>query len=45
MDKFIDNLVTKPRMQINEFVAFVKDNYFAPEGVEVENEVVIWRWT
>ena len=26
MDKFIDNVVSQPRNQINEFVAFVKDN-------------------
>ena len=44
MDKFIDNIVSKPRKQINEFVAFVKDKYFAPEGEEVDNEDFIWRW-
>ena len=41
MDKFIDNIVSKPRKKIKEFVAFVKDNYFAPEGVEVDNEDLI----
>ena len=44
MDKFIDNIVSKPRKQINEFVAFVKDKYFAPEAVEVDNEEFIRRW-
>ena len=44
MDKLIDNVVSKPRNQINEFVAFVKDKYFAPEGVEVDNEDFIRRW-
>ena len=44
MDKFIDDVVSKPRKQINEFVAFVKDKYFAPEGVEVDNEDFIRRW-
>ena len=44
MDKFIDNLVSKPRKKIKEFVAFVKDNYFAPEGVEVDNKELIRRW-
>jgi len=44
MDKFIDNVVSKPRKQINEFVAFVKDKYFAPEGEEVDNEDFIRRW-
>ncbi len=44
MDKFIDNIVSKPRKQIREFVAFVKDKYFAPEGVEVDNEEFIRRW-
>ena len=44
MDKFIDNIVSKPRKQIREFVAFVKDKYFAPEGEEVDNEDFIRRW-
>ena len=44
MDKFIDNILSKPRKQINEFVAFVKDKYFAPEGEEVDNEDFIRRW-
>ena len=43
MDKCIDNVVSKPRKKIKEFVAFVKDNYFAPEGVEVDNEDFIRR--
>ena len=43
MDKFIDNVFSKPRKKIKEFVAFVKDNYFAPEGVEVDNEDFIRR--
>ena len=38
MDKFIDNLVSKPRKKIKEFVAFVKDNQFAPDRVEIDNE-------
>ena len=44
MDKLIDEVVSKPRKQINEFVAFVKDKYFAPEGQEVDNEDFIRRW-
>ena len=44
MDKFIDNLVSKPRKKIKEFVAFVKDNYFAPDGVEAYNEDFIRIW-
>jgi hypothetical protein len=44
MDKFIDNIVSKPRKQINDFVAFVKDKYFAPDGEEVDNEDFIRRW-
>ena len=44
MDKFIDNVVSKPRTKIKDFVAFVKDNYFSPEGVEVDNEDFIRRW-
>ena len=44
MDKFLNNVVSKPRKQINDFVAFVKVNYFAPEGVEVDNEDFIRRW-
>ena len=44
MDKFIDNIFSKQRKQINEFVAFVKDKYFAPEGEEVDNEDFIRRW-
>ena len=44
MDKFIDNVVSKTRKKIKDFVAFVKDNYFSPEGVEVDNEDFIRRW-
>ena len=44
MDKFIDNIVSRPRKNIKEFVAFVKDKYFAPEGVEVDKEDFIRRW-
>ena len=44
MDKFIDNVVSQPRNQINEFVAFVKDKYFAPDGEDVDNEDFIRRW-
>ena len=44
MDKLIDEVVFKPRKQINEFVAFVNDKYFAPEGDEVDNEEFIRRW-
>ena len=43
MDKFIDIVVSKPRKKIQKFVAFVKDNYFTPEGVEVDNEDFIRR--
>ena len=44
MDKFIDNIVSKPRKQIREFVAFVKEKYFAPQGEEVDNEDFIRQW-
>jgi hypothetical protein len=44
MDKFIANIVSKPRKQINEFVAFVKDKYFPSEDQEVDNEDFIRRW-
>ena len=44
IDKFIDNVVSKTRKKIKDFVAFVKDNYFSPEGVEVDNEDFIRRW-
>ena len=44
MDKFIDSVVSKPRKMVKEFVAFVNDNYFVPEGVEVNNEDFIRRW-
>ena len=44
MDKFIDYKVSKPRKQINEFVAFVKDKYFVPDGEGVDNEDFIRRW-
>ena len=44
MDKFIDNIVSKPRNKIKEFVEFVKDKYFAPDGEEVDNEDFIRRW-
>ena len=44
MDKLIDEVVSKPRKQINEFVVFVKDKYFAPDGEEVDNEDFIRRW-
>ena len=44
MDKFIDNVVSKPRKSIKEFVAFVKDHYFALDGVEVDIEDFIRRW-
>ena len=44
MDKCIDNLISKPRKKIKEFVAFVKDNYFAPDVVQVDNEDFIRRW-
>ena len=44
MDKLIDEVVSKPRKQINEFGAFIKDKYFAPEGEEVDNEDFIRRW-
>ena len=44
LDMFIDNVVSKPRKKIKDFVAFVKDNYFSPEGVEVDHEDFIRRW-
>ena len=44
MDKFIDNVVSKPRAKIKDFLAIVKDNYFSPEGVEVDNDDFNRRW-
>jgi len=44
IDKLIDEVVSKPRKQINEFVAFVKDKYFPSEDQEVDNEDFIRRW-
>ena len=44
MDKFIDYIVSRPRNKIKEFVEFVKDKYFAPDGEEVDNEDFIRRW-
>ena len=44
MDKFIDNVVSNPRKRIKEFVTFVKDHYFSPDVVEVDNEDFIRRW-
>ena len=36
IDKFIDDIIPKPKKQINEFVTFVKDNYFVLERVDVD---------
>ena len=44
IDKFIDYIVSRPRNKIKEFVEFVKDKYFAPDGEEVDNEDFIRRW-
>ncbi len=44
IDKLIDEVVSKPIKQINEFVAFVKDKYFPSEDQEVDNEDFIRRW-
>ena len=44
MDKFIDSVVSKSRKKIKEFLSFVKDNYFDPDKVEVDNEDFIRRW-
>ena len=44
MDNFIENVVFNPRINNKEFVAIVKDNYLAPEGVEVHKEDFIRRW-
>ena len=43
MDRFIENIVFKPRKKIKEFVAFVKNKYFETEGVEVDKEDFILR--
>ena len=43
MDKFIDNVVSKPREKIIEFIALFKDNYFATDGVEVDEDFIT-RW-
>ena len=45
-NKFIGNVVSKPRKKIKEFVAFVTYYYSAPEVVEVEvdKEDFIRRW-
>tara|TARA_B100001027_G_scaffold206827_1_gene170718 strand:- start:64 stop:351 length:288 start_codon:yes stop_codon:yes gene_type:complete len=43
MDRFIEIIVFKPRKKIKELVAFVKDKYFEPEGVEVDKVDFILR--
>ena len=32
MDKFVGYLVQQPKKNVNKFVAFVKDKYFARDG-------------
>ena len=44
MDKFIENIVSKPRMNILKFVGFVKDDYFSPKEIEVDSEDFIRKW-
>ena len=43
LDKFIKNVVFKPKINIKEFTAFVKDNYLTTEGVEFDKGDFIRR--
>ena len=44
MDKFVEYLVQQPKQNVNKFVAFVKDKYFAKDGEEVDDQEFNRRW-
>ena len=44
MDKFVEYLVQQPQKNVNKFVAFVKDKYFAKDGEEVDDQEFNRRW-
>ena len=44
MDKFVEYLVQQPKTNVNKFVAFVKDKYFAKDGEEVDDQEFNRRW-
>ena len=44
MDKFVEYLVQQPKQNVNKFVAFVKDKYFAKDGQEVDVQEFYRRW-
>ena len=44
MDKFVEYLVQQPKKNVNNFVAFVKDKYFAKDGEEVDDQEFNRRW-
>ena len=44
MDKFVEYLVQQPKKNVNKFVAFVKDKYFAKDGEEVDDQEFNRRW-
>ena len=44
MDKFVEYLVQQPKKNVNKFVAFVKDKYFAKDGEVVDDQEFNRRW-
>ena len=44
MDKFVEYLVQQPKKNVNKFVAFVNDKYFAKDGEEVDDQEFNRRW-
>ena len=44
LDKFVEYLVQQPKKNVNKFVAFVKDKYFAKDGEEVDDQEFNRRW-
>ena len=44
MDKFDEYLVQQPKKNVNKFVAFVKDKYFAKDGEVVDDQEFNRRW-
>ena len=44
MDKFVEYLVQQPKKNVNKFVAFVKDKYFAKDGEVVDDKEINRRW-
>ena len=44
LDKFVEYLVQQPMKNVNQFVAFVKDKYFAKDGEEVDDQEFNRGW-